>query len=315
MSIDLQTAVVRRFNRSYTQRIGALEDSFLGMGAPLGTMRLLFEIGFRSGTVTDLRARTGLDAGYVSRQLKRLTEDGLVVLSTDPADRRRRLVELTALGRERWNELETRSAERAQALLEPLTDRQRGRLARALAEADLLVRAALLHFETVDPLSDGARSAVGRYVTELATLFPFAPGEPSERDAAELRAPSGRFVLAVDDGEPVACGGLRDLGDGVAEIKRMWVHPGWRGAGLATRLLRHLETLAAEAGHTRVRLDTNEHLEAAIALYQRAGYRQVDRYNENPDATHFFEKRLAGAPDGAAAPEDPGTYRGVVSSR
>ncbi|WP_123814153.1 bifunctional helix-turn-helix transcriptional regulator/GNAT family N-acetyltransferase [Myceligenerans xiligouense] len=292
MSIDPRTAVVRRFNRSYTQRIGALEDSFLGMGAPLGTMRLLFEIGSRAGTVAELRARTGLDSGYVSRQLKRLGDDGLVSLGPDPADRRRRLVELTESGRALWEELEARSAERARTLLEPLTERQRDRLAGALAEADLLVRAASVTFETVDPLSPGARAAVGQYVAELATLFPFDPGEPSDEDAAQFRPPSGRFVLAVEDGEPAACGGLRDLGDGVAEIKRMWVHPGRRGAGLASRLLRHLETTAADAGHTAVRLDTNENLEAAIAMYDRAGYRRIDRYNDNPDATHFFEKRL-----------------------
>ncbi|MBO0610616.1 bifunctional helix-turn-helix transcriptional regulator/GNAT family N-acetyltransferase [Myceligenerans salitolerans] len=292
MPIDSQTAVVRRFNRSYTQRIGALEDSFLGMGAPLGTMRLLFEIGSHAGTVAELRARTGLDSGYVSRQLKRLTDDGLVSLTADPADRRRRLVELTPLGTARWNELESRSAERARRLLEPLTERQRDRLARALAEADLLVRSAAVVFETVDPLSSGARAAVERYTAELATFFPFDPGEPSDDDAARFRPPSGRFVLAVDDGAPVACGGLRDLGDGVAEIKRMWVHPGWRGAGLASRLLRHLEKTASDTGHTTVRLDTNENLTAAIAMYGRAGYDRIDRYNDNPDATHFFEKHL-----------------------
>ncbi|WP_460707346.1 bifunctional helix-turn-helix transcriptional regulator/GNAT family N-acetyltransferase [Myceligenerans halotolerans] len=279
MPIDSRTAVVRRFNRSYTQRIGALEDSFLGMGAPLGTMRLLFEIGTRAGTVADLRARTGLDSGYVSRQLKRLTGA--------------RLVDLTPLGRTRWNELEARSAERARTLLEPLTERQRDRLVRALAEADLLVRTAAMTFETVDPLSPGARAAVGQYAAELATLFPFDPGEPSEADAAQLLPPSGRFVLAVDDGEPVACGGVRAFGDGVAEIKRMWVHPDWRGAGLASRLLQHLETAAADAGHTTVRLDTNEALTAAIAMYDRAGYHRIDRYNDNPDATHFFEKHLS----------------------
>ncbi|GAB4085861.1 helix-turn-helix domain-containing GNAT family N-acetyltransferase [Myceligenerans cantabricum] len=292
MSIDSQTAVVRRFNRSFTQRIGALEDSFLGMGAPLGTMRLLFEVGTRAGTVAELRARTGLDSGYLSRQLRRLTDDDLVTLESDPSDRRRRLVSLTPSGRARWEELELRSAERARTLLEPLTARQRDRLTRALAEADLLVRTAGTAFETVDPLSDVARVAVGQYVAELATLFPFDPGEPSEQDAAELRPPSGRFVLASEDGAPVACGGLRDLGDGVAEIKRMWVHPDWRGAGMASRLLRHLEGLAADAGHRLVRLDTNEHLTTAIAMYDRSGYRRVDRYNDNPDATHFFEKPL-----------------------
>ncbi|MCF4119849.1 bifunctional helix-turn-helix transcriptional regulator/GNAT family N-acetyltransferase [Antribacter sp. KLBMP9083] len=292
MSIAEQSAVVRRFNRSYTQRIGALEDSFLGMGAPLGTMRLLFEIGAEPGTVQALRARIGLDSGYLSRLLRHLEADGLVALTPDPEDRRRRRVELTVSGRERWAELEARSDERARALVEPLTARQRERLARALAEADLLVRAATVTIETVDPLAAAARAAVGRYVAELDRRFPagFAPGDPSPADASELSPPGGAFVVAVSDGEPVACGGVRTVAEGVGEIKRMWVHDGWRGAGLGSRLLRHLEGVSHDLGHRVVRLDTNETLTEAIAMYERAGYRRIERYNDNPYATDFFEK-------------------------
>lgn len=69
---------MRRFNRSYTQRIGALEDSFLGLGLPLGATRVLFEIGVQPATVQNLRLRLGLDSGYTSRLLRRLEEGGLV---------------------------------------------------------------------------------------------------------------------------------------------------------------------------------------------------------------------------------------------
>src|SRR5690606_26633253 len=75
---DGQVEVVRRFNRSYTQRVGALDESFLGTGMPLGTARLLFEIGTEPGTTRDLRARLGLDSGYLSRLLRPLESDGLV---------------------------------------------------------------------------------------------------------------------------------------------------------------------------------------------------------------------------------------------
>ena len=70
----------------------------------------------------------------------------------------------------------------------------------------------------------------------------------------------------------------------------MWVHDDWRGAGLGARLLRHLEAQARELGHVTVRLDTNKALTEAIAMYHRAGYDSIDRYNDNPWATHFFEK-------------------------
>src|ERR1700758_3822667 len=112
---------------------------------PLGPARLLFEIGLGGAvpvTTQVLRERLGLDSGYLSRLLRRLEKDGLIEVLPDPADRRRRLVSLTGEGQERWKELERRSDDQARLLVDPLTGRQRERLARALSEADLLVRAA-----------------------------------------------------------------------------------------------------------------------------------------------------------------------------
>ena len=90
----------------------------------------------------------------------------------------------------------------------------------------------------------------------------------------------------------MACGGLRDLGDGYAEVKRMWVSDEWRGAGLGGRLLRTLEDRARDLGHQTLRLDTNGVLVEAIAMYDRAGYRRIGRYNDNPYAQVWFEKEL-----------------------
>jgi DNA-binding MarR family transcriptional regulator len=296
-------AVVRRFNRSYTQRIGVLDDSFLGMGMPLGPARLLFEIGVAPATTQGpptsqtLRERLGLDSGYLSRLLRRLEEEGLISVTPDPGDRRRRQVSLTEAGRERWKELERRSDDQARLIVDPLTERQRERLARALSEADLLVRAATVRFEPVDPASPTARDVVGRYFAEIGRRFGFDPSGETEKDALLLAPPTGVFVVALSDGEPVACGGLHTIrtlvdGQSVGEFKRMWVHDDWRGAGLGSRLLRHLEDRARALGHGTARLDTNAALTEAIGMYQRAGYRAIGRYNDNPWATHFFEKRL-----------------------
>ena len=300
-------AVVRRFNRSYTQRIGVLDDSFLGMGMPLGPARLLFEVGAVPATglvptTQTLRERLGLDSGYLSRLLRRLETDGLVRVTPDPGDRRRRQVGLTEAGRERWKELERRSDDQARLIVDPLTQRQRERLARALGEAELLVRAATVKFEPVDPASPVARDVLGRYFAEIGRRFGFDPWGETEKDTKLLVPPTGVFVVAVSDGEPVACGGLQTIGSvadgaiagrsGVGELKRMWVHEDWRGAGLGSRLLRHLEDQARDLGHSLFRLDTNAALTEAIGMYQRAGYRAIDRYNDNPWATHFFEKRI-----------------------
>ena len=296
-------AVVRRFNRSYTQRIGVLEDSFLGLGMPLGPARLLFEIGAAPATARALlttqalRERLGLDSGYLSRLLRRLEKDGLIHVHPDPGDRRRRQVTLTEAGRERWKELERRSDDQARLIVDPLTERQRERLARALGEADLLVRAATVTFEPIDPASPVARDVVDRYFAEIGRRFGFDPSGETEKDTKLLVPPTGVFVVAVSDGEPVACGGLQTIaplvdGQSVGELKRMWVRDDWRGAGLGSRLLRHLEDQARELGQHTVRLDTNAALTEAISMYERAGYTPIGRYSDNPWATHFFEKRL-----------------------
>ncbi|MGH3412289.1 MAG: bifunctional helix-turn-helix transcriptional regulator/GNAT family N-acetyltransferase [Marmoricola sp.] len=290
---ETDTAVLRRFNRSYTQRIGALDESFLGMGLPLGAARLLFEIGHGPTTTRELRGRLGLDSGYLSRLLRRLEDRGLVEVVPDPADRRRRTVRVTRQGRAAWRRLDRRSEDLAQQLVAPLTERQRTRLAQALATADLLVRSATVSLDVVNPALPAARTAVAAYVGELADRFPggFEPDDPTADEAA-MRPPGGVFLLALSDGRPVACGGLRTIADGLAEVKRMWVDGAWRGAGLGARLLRALEDEARRLGCGLVRLDTNATLTEAIAMYERAGYRSVPRYNDNPYAEAWFEKEL-----------------------
>jgi DNA-binding MarR family transcriptional regulator/GNAT superfamily N-acetyltransferase len=293
--LDPHVRVLRGFNRTYTQRIGVLQDSFLGMGRALGPSRLLFEVG-EGGTagltVRELRDRLGLDTGYLSRLLRSLEADGLVEVRPDNHDRRRRRVTLTRRGRTAWRRLDERSDDLARTLVEPLTDRQRGRLTKALATADLLVRAATVHLDETPATDSAAVRAMAAYFAEIGERFGFEPGDAWEQDAEAMAPPEGFFVVASSDGEPVACGGVQRLDDGAAEIKRMWVDRGWRGAGLGSRLLRHLESTARERGYAVVRLDTHSSLGEAIAMYERAGYHAIGRYNDNPWARRWFAKDL-----------------------
>ena len=289
-------AVVRRFNRSYTQRIGVLDDSFLGLGMPLGPARLLFEIGAAPAawplTTQALRERLGLDSGYLSRLLRRLEEEGLVNVIPDPGDRRRRQVSLTEAGRERWKELERRSDDQARLIVDPLTDRQRERLARALSEADLLVRAATVRFEPVDPASPAARDVVGRYFAEIGRRFGFDPSGETEKDACSSSPRRACSSWRCSDGEPVACGGLQAI---APRRRRAQAHVGPRRLARRGPRVKPAASPGGPGPRARpriVRLDTNAALAEAIGMYQRAGYRAIDRYNDNPWATHFFEKRL-----------------------
>jgi ribosomal protein S18 acetylase RimI-like enzyme len=94
----------------------------------------------------------------------------------------------------------------------------------------------------------------------------------------------------------VGCGALKFHASEPAELKRMWVSPEARGLGLGGRLLRCLEQAAGDAGATVVRLETNGSLAEAIALYRKAGYSEVDAFNDEPYAHHWFEKRLTAGP-------------------
>lgn len=113
-----------------------------------------------------------------------------------------------------------------------------------------------------------------------------------EDPSDDLAPPTGVFVIASADGEPVGCGGVKLKSDGIAELTRLWVAPAMRRRGAATRIVAHLEQEALKQGRTRMRLDTRRDLSEARALYARLGYREVAAFNDGPCADHWFEKRL-----------------------
>jgi ribosomal protein S18 acetylase RimI-like enzyme len=108
----------------------------------------------------------------------------------------------------------------------------------------------------------------------------------------ELRGPHGAYYVGYQGREAVAGGGLRGLGDGVAEIKRMYVRPQARSRGLAAALLRTLEEAARALGYEYARLDTGPKQVTAQRLYRAAGYAEIAPYNDNPFACFWGEKRL-----------------------
>jgi DNA-binding MarR family transcriptional regulator/N-acetylglutamate synthase-like GNAT family acetyltransferase len=288
-------AQVRRFNRLITQRAGALEDHFLGRGRPLGESRVLWEIGRGGADLRDVRARLGLDSGYLSRLVQSLASAGLVTLRSGPDDERVRRADLTPAGVAEVEEMDRRSDQAAESILAPLTDVQRERLVAAMAEVQRLLQAAGGRIERVDPASRDARWCVAQYFAELAARFEegFDPGQSLPADDAEMRPPAGAFLVASVDGEPVACGAVKRIGPGVGSLKRMWVAEAVRGLGFGRRMLAALESQARELGLTTVRLETNRALTEAIRLYESAGYAEVAPFNADPYADHWFEKRLS----------------------
>lgn len=94
--------------------------------------------------------------------------------------------------------------------------------------------------------------------------------------------PRGRLFLAFEDDGLAGCGALRPLAADVAELKRMWVRPAFRGRGLGRRIAEALLAAAREEGYRAARLDTLETLREAVALYRSLGFREIPAYYANP---------------------------------
>jgi DNA-binding MarR family transcriptional regulator/predicted N-acetyltransferase YhbS len=292
---------VRRFNRAVTQRVGALNDSYLSRARPLGQARVLWEIGPDGSDVRMLRSRLDLDSGYLSRLLRSLEHDGLVAVERSGADGRVRTARLTSRGLAERAELDRLSDQEAAAILGPLSDGQRARLVTAMAEVERLLVASAVQISARDPRDLAARACLRAYFAELERRFEhgFDPalGLPAGDD--ELTPPAGLLLVATLHDEPAGCGALifHDRGGGRwAHLKRMWVASGLRGLGLGRRILADLEAAAVAAGARSVRLDTNQALTEAIGLYRASGYREVAAFNDERYAHHWFEKDLGSAP-------------------
>jgi GNAT superfamily N-acetyltransferase len=139
--------------------------------------------------------------------------------------------------------------------------------------------------------SPEARRLLAAMVAEMLDMYAVSE-MPTPASFEDLDPPSGAFLVGWEDGRAVAAGGLKRLEPGVAEIKRMYVTPDARGRGHARRLLAAIESAARELGYERVRLDTGASQPQARALYESAGYRAIEAYNDNPLAAYWGEKVL-----------------------
>jgi GNAT superfamily N-acetyltransferase len=291
---ESQLTQVRRFNRLVTRRVGALETNYLRRGRPLAEARLVFEIGADGVDLRTLRLRLGLDSGYLSRLIQSLKAQGLIAVVKEGGDGRRRRASLTRKGSAERTAYDRLSDRLAASMLEALDQAERGRLTAAMAEVERLLRAASVEIAAEAPNSADARRCLDAYFSELAARFKggFDVNKDDSARADDMAAPSGLFVVARLDGDPVGCGGLKGTDKTTGEIKRVWTAPSARGVGVARRVLRTLEAAAREMGFKTLRLDTNRALTEAHALYRKEGFREIARFNDNPYADHWFEKRL-----------------------
>ena len=283
---------VRRFNRAVTSAVGALDAAFLGRGRPLGSARVVHAIGQGHADIASLRAYLGLETSLMSRLLRGLEEEGLIETTPHPDDARRRVVRLTRAGKAEYRAYEKLSDAQAQTLLDGYA-RPEALLTAMDLVASVLGRERIAIVEA-DPRSAAARHCLDAYYEELAQRFAQGFDVARSRNplAEQMTRPHGAFLLATSDGLPIGCVGLKGVADGLAEVKRLWIDPSARGLGLSRRLMDRLEAVARELAIDTLRLDTNRALPEAKQLYLKTGWNEIERFNDDPYADSFFEKRL-----------------------
>jgi GNAT superfamily N-acetyltransferase len=150
----------------------------------------------------------------------------------------------------------------------------------------------MTNIERANPADLASRALLGAYFDELRVRWGVVVDLETVLASRDMLPPRGAFFVVREERELVACGGVRVLGRGVREVKRMFVVPEARRRGHARRLLAALEEHARVEGAKVMRLDTDARDVEAVKLYESSGYQAVPAYNDNPDASAWFEKRL-----------------------
>ena len=156
-------------------------------------------------------------------------------------------------------------------------------------------------YRPASPAEDDAHQLLSDYFGMRTETFPQGLGayKTTFPDPAQFVPPAGVFLIVDDDLGPVGCGGVRMLepgasGEGRAEVKHLYLRDRARGKGWGRELLAELEARAVGLDAREIVLDTNASLEAAQGLYRSSGYADIEPYNDNPNATNWFAKRLFG---------------------
>ncbi len=294
-----QVAAIRDFNRFYTQQIGLLEEGLLESEFSLTEARVLYELAHHDGlTATDVGRDLGLDAGYLSRLLKKFEARGFLTRSPSSEDARQANLTLTSAGREAFEPLNKASYDEIAALLTPMSCKRRGKLIAAMtsiqrqlgntpqAKAPFILRS----------LKSGD---IGWIVYRQGVLYQQEYGwdETFEALVAEIMAAfvktndpkCERCWIAERAGEVVGSVIVVRESDDVAKLRLLYVEPSARGLGIGQQLVDECIRFARAKGYKTLTLWTNDVLVSARRIYQAAGFKLV------AEEIHYsFGKKLTG---------------------
>ena len=283
----LESAIqgVRHFNRFYTRRIGVLQERLLQSSLSLTEARVLYELAHREEpTATDLRRELGLDAGYLSRILRRFQKSGWVARRQASGDARRHLLSLSRQGRALFESLNARSDQEIRAMLGGIPPRNQERLLRAMQGIEAVLEpkqesAAPYLIRTHRP------GDIGWVVYRHGVLYSEEYGydERFEALVAEIVAAfvqhldpaRERCWIAERDGERIGSVFLVAKSRQVAKLRLLLVEPSARGLGIGRRLVEECVRFARQSRYRKLVLWTQSELRAARRVYEVTGFQRT----------------------------------------
>jgi DNA-binding MarR family transcriptional regulator/N-acetylglutamate synthase-like GNAT family acetyltransferase len=293
---DPQVSAIRAFSRFYTRKIGVV-DGMASSPYSLAEARVLYEVARNEQpTATDIRKELGLDAGYVSRILRKFEREKLVTRVQSASDERQKFLSLTPEGQSIFAQLNERSNHDAAAMIEKLSPAERNRLLDAVQTIRTLLG------DRPEPrvpylLRQHQPGDLGWIVHRQGMLHVREYGwdEKFEGLAAEIVAhfikeydpKRERCWIAEKDGAMVGAVFVAKASEEVAKLRLLHVEPEARGLGIGKRLVEECIRFARHAGYKKMTLWTQSILYSARHIYAQAGFRLV-----HEEKHHSFGKDL-----------------------
>ena len=298
-SFEERIGAVRQFNRFFTRQIGVLREGLLHSPYPLTDARILFELGQTDQlTASRLGRELGLDAGYLSRILARLEQQGLLEKVRSENDGRQLLLSLSAAGKEAFALLDQRSREEVSEMLNDLSDEDQQFLLRAMQTIESVLTKG---FKFSEPfvLRPHEPGDMGWVAHRHGVLYAQEYGwdEHFEALVAQIVADfinnynpgRERCWIAEMDGEIIGSVFVVQSSETVAKLRLLLVEPKARGLGLGTRLVEECIRFARRRGYQKLILWTNSILLEARHIYKKTGFKLVAE-----EAHHSFGHDLIG---------------------
>lgn len=291
---------IRDFNRFYIQLTGIMKNRFPDLNYSFTELRTVFEISNTPQiTARDIKDKLPLDEGYVSRIVKKLVKDKIITREQSSGDKRTYFLTLTEKGHEVAALINERSDKQIESILTGLDQPQKTRVVKLMKE----IKSILSHQQAGSISFVSARSPAEfeegkKLFNEYSDSLPFKLDFQGFEKELELihgkyAHPEGALILCLSDEKPVGCVGVRKISDGIAELKRLYVKPEYRALKIGGKLMELALDEARQLGYDVIRLDTVTEMQAAIRLYKKLGFYEIEAYCYNPiETVIYMEKRL-----------------------